>query len=183
MKKRIALVLCLVMLTSLFAGCDVSIDSILSMLPGFSNSQPTEPTETLPTELPTEIPSEPVDPWAEYECITIAEALELCEQFVATPSAERYYIRATVKSIDNDQYGQMTIEDATGSIMVYGSASADGSKRYDAMQEKPVAGDEVLLYGTLQNYKGNTKEVQNAWIIDFIAKNQPQQPAELPGTR
>ena len=176
MKKRIALVLCIVMLTSLFAGCDVSIDSILSMLPGFSNSQPTEPTETLPTETPTE----PVDPWAEYECITIAEALVLCEQFVATPSAERYYIRATVKSIDNDQFGQMTIEDATGSMMVYGTSNADGSVRYDKMTEKPVAGDEVLLYGTLQNYKGNTKEVQNGWIIDFIAKNQTQQPAELP---
>lgn len=180
MKKRIALVLCLVMLTSLFAGCDVSIDSILSMLPGFSNSQPTEPTETLPTELPTELPSEPVDPWADYQCITIAEALALCEQFVATPSAERYYIRATVKSIDNDQYGQMTIEDATGSIMVYGTSNYNGSIRYDGMTEKPVAGDEVLLYGTLQNYKGNTKEVQNGWIIDFIAKNRPQQPVELP---
>ena len=96
------------------------------------------------------------------------------------PSAERYYIRATVKSIDNDIYGQMTIADETGEIMVYGSSNADGSVRYDAMDSKPVAGDEVLLYGTLQNYKGNTKEVQNGWIIDFISNGQQEVPSELP---
>ncbi len=168
MKKRIALLLCLAMLTGMLAGCDVSIDSILSMLPGFS--APTEPSEPTPTE--------PVDPWAAYECITIAEALTLCEQFVDAPSADRYYIRATIKSIDNATFGQMTIEDATGSMMVYGSANADGSVPYDAMTEKPDAGDEVLLYGTLQNYKGNTKEVQNGWIIDFVSKDLPA--PELP---
>lgn len=172
MKKPIALLLCLTMLAGMLAGCDVSIDIILSMLPGFST--PTEPPE------PTVGPTEPADPWADYACITIEEALALCEQFVESPSTDRYYIRATVKSIDNDTYGQMTIADATGSIMVYGSTNADGSLRYDAMTEKPVAGDEVLLYGTLQNYKGNTKEVQSGWIIDFIAKNQTQQPSELP---
>jgi len=175
MRKRIALLLCLAMLASVFAGCDVSIDSILSMIPGFNNTQPTEP------EAPTEtLPTEPADPWAQYECITISEALALCELFVDAPSAERYYIRATIKSIDNDTYGQMTITDDTGSIMVYGTANADGSVRYDAMTDKPVAGDEVLLYGTLQNYKGNTKEVQNGWIIDFISKGQSEQPSELP---
>ena len=178
MKKRIALVLCLAMIAGMFAGCDVDINSILAMLPGFS-TQPTEPTHPLIPE-PTVAPTEPEDPWADYECITIAQALEMCEQFVESPSADRYYIRATIKSIDNETFGQMTIEDETGSIMVYGTANADGSARYDAMTEKPVAGDEVLLYGTLQNYKGNTKEVQNGWIIDFIANNQSQQPSELP---
>ena len=175
MKKRIALLLCLAMLAGLLAGCDVSIDSILAMLPGFTT--PTDPTNPLIPE-PTVAPTEPEDPWADYECITIAEALTLCEQFVESPSADRYYIRATIKSIDDAAFGQMTIEDATGSIMVYGTNNADGSLRYDAMTEKPDAGDEVLLYGTLQNYKGNTKEVQNGWIIDFVSKDLPA--PELP---
>ena len=176
MKKRIALVLCLAMIAGMFAGCDVDINSILAMLPGFS-TQPTEPTHPLIPE-PTVAPTEPEDPWADYECITIAQALEMCEQFVESPSADRYYIRATIKSIDNETFGQMTIEDETGSIMVYGTNNADGSLRYDAMTEKPDAGDEVLLYGTLQNYKGNTKEVQNGWIIDFVSKDLPA--LELP---
>ena len=182
MKKIISLLLTIVLVLSLFAGC-VNTDN-----PGVTNPSDSKPTESQPTEpkptepKPTEPqPTEPVDPWASYECITIAEALTKCEEFVATPSTERFYIRATIKSIDNDTYGQMTIEDATGSIMVYGTSSADGSVRYDKMESKPKAGDEVLIYGTLQNYKGNTKEVQNGWIIDFISKGgNDNKPTELP---
>ena len=182
MKKIISLVLTVVLVLSLFAGC-VNNDN-----PGVTNPSDPKPTESKPTEpKPTESqptepqPTDPVDPWASYECITIAEALAKCEEFVATPSTERFYIRATIKSIDNDTYGQMTIEDATGSIMVYGTSNADGSVRFDQMESKPEAGDEVLLYGTLQNYKGNTKEVQNGWIIDFISKGgNDNKPTELP---
>lgn len=172
MKRIAALMLVLVLLVSLFAGCTD---------PSTNPTNPSNPTTGTPTNptTPTQ-PSTPADPWAEYECITIAEALELCKEFVEAPSTNRYYIRATIKSIDNPTYGQMTIEDETGSIMVYGSANDDGSVRYDKMDSKPVAGDEVLLYGTLQHYKGNTPEVQNGWIIDFISKGGNDTPSELP---
>ena len=106
--------------------------------------------------------------WAQYTTITIAEALTLCEQFVATPSDDRYYIIATVKEVTNTSYGQLQIVDETGEIMVYGTNSADGSLKYDQMGGSLKAGDVVLLYGTLQNYKGTTKEVQNAWLIDYV---------------
>ena len=171
MKKIISLLLTIVIVLSLLAGC-VNTDN-----PGTSNPTESKPTEPKPTEPK---PTEPADPWAGYECITIADALAKCEDFVATPSTERFYIRATVKSIDNPTYGQMTIEDATGSIMVYGTSNADGTVRYDKMESKPEAGDEVLIYGTLQNYKGNTKEVQNGWIIDFVSKGGNDAPVELP---
>ncbi len=174
-KKLFALLLVMAMLLS-FAACGE--DPTQPTTPG-TPTQPTTPSESTDPTDPTE-PTQPADPWADYQCITIAEALALCEQFVEAPSADRYYIRATVKSIDNDTYGQMTIEDETGSIMVYGSSNADGSIRYDKMESKPVAGDEVLIYGTLQNYKGNTKEVQNAWIIDFISNGKEEEPSQLP---
>ncbi len=165
MKRIIALLLMLVMLVSLFAGCQ-------------DHSDESNPTESNPT---VSTPTEPVDPWADYDCITIAQALELCESHVDAPSDTWYYLRATVTSVDNETYGQMTITDETGSIMVYGSYNADGSVRYDAMSDKPGAGDEVLLYGCLQNYKGNTKEVQKAYIIDYISSNnQSGEPGELP---
>ena len=108
--------------------------------------------------------------WAsQYETITIAEALALCEEFVSSPSETRYYIIATVKSVDDTAYGKLTIMDETGEIMVYGTNSADGSLKYDKMGIELKAGDVVLLYGTLQNYRGTTKEVQNAWLIDSVA--------------
>lgn len=188
MKRIIAIALTLATVLCLFAACGEKPAGTTNgnqptiTAPGNTTSKPTT-APTIPTTAPT-VPSEPIeptDPWAEYETITIAQALELCEQFAEAPSADRFYIRATIVSVDSTTYGQMTIKDETGEIMVYGTYSADGSIRYDKMDKKPVAGDEILIYGTLQNYKGNTKEVQNAWLIDFIS-NEPGQdePTILP---
>ena len=111
-----------------------------------------------------------IEAWkAEYSTITIAEALTLCEQFVSSPSTDRYYIIATVKSVDDTAYGKLMIEDETGSIMVYGTNNADGSLKYDQAGLSLKAGDLILIYGTLQNYNGSTKEVQNAWLIDSVS--------------
>ena len=108
------------------------------------------------------------DAWKQYTTITIAEALSMCEEYVSAPSSERYYIIATVKSVDDTAYGKLMIEDETGEIMVYGTNSADGSLKYDQMGGSLKRGDLILIYGTLQNYKGTTKEIQNAWLIDFV---------------
>ena len=118
-----------------------------------------------------------------YQTITIAEALTMCEDFVSSPSSDRYYIIATVKSVDNEAFGQLTIMDETGEIMVYGTNSADGSLKYDQMGGDLKAGDLVLLYGTLQNYKGTTKEVQNGWLIDYVSvESAPVEPTITPDT-
>ncbi len=104
-------------------------------------------------------------PESEPVVITIAEALELCGES-GNLTAERYYIRGTIVSVTDAQYGAMVIEDATGTISVYGTYSADGSIGYADMQDKPYKGDIVLLYCTLQNYNGQ-KEVKNARLISF----------------
>ena len=154
MKRLIAFLLIFAMLAAFMTGCTT-----------------TPPEETPSTEDPgTGSTPEPTDPWANYECITIAKALELCGE-PGNITEDRYYIRATVASVDNPQYGAMTITDGTDSIYVYGTYSQDGSISYSEMNEKPYAGDEVLLHCILQNYNG-TKEVKNARLIDFI-------PAEL----
>ena len=109
-------------------------------------------------------PDSPEEP--EYDTITIAEALELCGE-PGNVTTERYYIRATVKTVKNAQYGQMVIEDETGTIEVYGTYSADGELTYAELEYKPVKGDEVLLHCILQNYNG-TKEVKNARLIEYV---------------
>lgn len=99
--------------------------------------------------------------------ITVREALEICATLDSgVTTTERYYIRGTVKSIVNPTYGQMVIEDGTGEISAYGTYSADGEKRYSEMDEKPYAGDEVLLYATLKNHEGKY-EINSGWIIEF----------------
>ena len=106
---------------------------------------------------------------APIKTITIAEALELCGE-PGNLTTERYYIRGTVKSVTNPAYGAMVIADETGEIPVYNTASKDGTIGYENMEDKPVKGDEVLLYCTLQNHNG-TKEIKSAWLIEFTHKN------------
>lgn len=176
MKRILALTLSLVMVLGLFVACGNENPTTGNTEPfGTTTSPVVTPTTTVP---PTTAPS---DPWAEYEIITIAEAIAICEQTGTTQTTEKYYIRGTVDEIWNETYGNMNISDETGTIKIYGSYSADGSNRFDAMAQQPAVGDEVLLYGVLVNYKGNTPEMVDAWIIDFkTGENQPPQPSELP---
>lgn len=179
MKRIIALVLTLASVLCLFAACAQTPAGTTGTKPTTNTTVPgTTTNPTVPTD-PSQ-PTVPTDPWAEYETITIAQALELCEQFVDAPSTEWYYIRATVAEVQKADFGQLLIKDETGEIMVYGSYSADGSVKYKDMAEKPVAGDEILIYGCLQNYKGNTKEVQKGYIIDFISNGGSNETPELP---
>lgn len=113
----------------------------------------------LKSDSDTSIETPEVDPWAEYETITIAQALELCGE-EGNVTTERYYIRAIVVSVTNPEYGAMVIEDETGSISVYNTAG------YKDMAEKPYKGDEVLLSCILKNHNG-TKEINAATLIDF----------------
>lgn len=160
MKKLLLILLVLAMTLSVFASCNGKKDE--------NTPAPTDAPTEQPTEQPTEKPTDENEDnkKPEYETITVAKALELCGEEPGFMTEERYYIRATVLSIDNAQYGAMTIGDDTGTISVYGTYSADGSIGYAAMEEKPYKGDEVLLHCILQNYNG-TKEVQNARLIEF----------------
>ena len=97
---------------------------------------------------------------------TIAELIAMMPSD-GSVTTERYYVRATIKSIDDAGFGSMTIEDPTGTLSVYGTYSADGAKRYSELDEKPVKGDTVLLYGTIQNYQSKTPEIKSGWIIEF----------------
>lgn len=179
--KLMALLLAISM-TSVFAACSTDAEGGVTTTPKQDAVTTTTTTQTTTTTLPTPDTNEPEtkpetdEPTVQYETITIAKALELCGE-PGNITADRYYIRATVKSIDNAQYGAMTIEDETGSIYVYGTYSADGSIGYSQMEEKPYKGDEVLLHCILQNYNG-TKEVKNARLIEFKKNEQPVDDAD-----
>ena len=100
-----------------------------------------------------------------YTLTTIAKALEIAKD-ATEATKDRYYILGTIKTITDYTYGTMTIEDATGSIFVYGTYSADGVKRYGELEKKPVVGDKVILYANLANYNG-TLEIKSGWIVEM----------------
>lgn len=149
MKKLLCVCLVLVLILGVLAGCSEANN------PDTPNNTPSGGEQTVPDDSKKD----------DYPVITIAEALELCGES-GNVTSERYYIRATVESVTNAQYGAMVIKDNTGTISVYGTYSEDGSIGYSEMQDKPYKGDEVLLYCILQNYNG-TKEVKNARLISF----------------
>lgn len=102
----------------------------------------------------------------EKKIYTIAELIAMMPSD-GSATTERYYVRATIKSIDDAGFGAMTIEDLTGTLYVYGTYSSDGVKRYSELDEKPVEGDTVLLYGTIQKFQSKTPEIKSGWIIEF----------------
>ena len=99
----------------------------------------------------------------EYREVTIPEAIELAEQ----NDGNKYLVRGTVTEVTNTTYGNLYIEDAEGNTLyVYGVYGVDGVDRYDAMETKPVAGDEVLLLGILTTYN-STPQMKNAWLQEL----------------
>lgn len=112
--------------------------------------------------------------WEGHKLVTVADVLAQIPDEATDEIDYKYYIDGTVKSIDNSSFGQMTLEDETGTISVYGTQSADGSLRYDAMDEKPVAGDYVVLFiQNIKNHLGKTKEINRAWIVHFEKPSTP----------
>lgn len=132
-------------------------------------STPTTPTTPSTPSAPSSKPSTDENNSSnedEKKIYTIAELIAMMPSD-GSATTERYYVRATIKSIDDAGFGAMTIEDPTGTLSVYGTYSSDGAKRYSELDEKPVKGDTVLLYGTIQNYKNKTPEIKSGWIIEF----------------
>ena len=108
---------------------------------------------------------------APIRILTIAEAIEICKEN-ATETEERYYIRGTVTRVSNPTFGEMYIADETGEILVYNTKNSDGTVDYTNMEERPVKGDEVLLYCTLNNHNG-TNQIKSAWVVEFTHVDIP----------
>lgn len=101
-----------------------------------------------------------------YSLTNIARALEIAKEHTSDVTSERYYIMGTVKEITDYTYGTMTIEDETGSILVYGTYASDGGDRYGALAKKPLVGDRVILYANLTTYN-DTPEIKSGWIKEI----------------
>ncbi len=113
---------------------------------------------------------------APIKVITIAEAIEICK-VNTEETAQRYYIRATITKVSNPAYGEMYIADETGELLVYNTKNSDGTVGYADMTERPVKGDEVLLYCTLNNHNG-TNQVKSAWVVEFKHNEVEIDPSE-----
>lgn len=159
MSKLLKKLICL-----LFVGlCSVSLAScVIEFVPTNSPDTPEQPDNPVDPNTPVEQPSIKDN----YECITIAEAIELAQAAGSAGTTEKYYVYGVIKEVSNGMYGEMTIADETGELYIYGVYSKDESTRYDAMAEKPVSGDEVVLYGMLKTYNDKA-EMDRGYLQEF----------------
>ena len=114
--------------------------------------------------------------------LTITEANALGGSMTSgayTP--DKYYVTGVITEVYNTTYGNMYIKDDQGNTLtVYGTYDATGEIRYDALETKPVAGDQVTVYGVIGNYSG-TAQMKNGWITAHTpAVEEPPAEPEAP---
>ena len=102
--------------------------------------------------------------------LTIPQAIELGNaQANSAYTTEKYKITGKITSITSTTWGNLYIADEAGNeILIYGTYSADGNTRYDAMATKPVVGDTITVYGVVGNYNGTTPQMKDGWVIEHI---------------
>ena len=133
-----------------------------------------------PGEGPVDPPAPPADEPAADSTLSVKDAIALgAGKEHNTYTVGKYYVSGVITEVYNEQYGNMKIKDAEGNILtIYGTYSADGSLRYDAMPTKPVAGDTVTIYGIIGQYNG-TPQIKNGWITKHTpAGGNTTQPTE-----
>ncbi|MBR3845544.1 MAG: hypothetical protein IKM40_03090 [Clostridia bacterium] len=102
------------------------------------------------------------------KALTAGEAIEIGAAMEHnTYTIGKYLIAGVITEVYNETYGNMKITDEFGNVLtVYGTYSADGKVRYDAMETKPVVGDYVVLLGILGQYN-DVAQTKNAWILSW----------------
>ena len=104
---------------------------------------------------------------ADGSTLTIKQALAIGELQAANVMTEqKYYVTGTITEVYNTTYGNMYITDGTDTITVYGLYK-DGT-RYDKMAVKPVAGEEITVYGALTSYSSKA-QFKNAELYEHNA--------------
>ncbi len=123
---------------------------------------------------------EKVDLGKDYPHISIVQAIAIAESAGETPTSAQFTVVGTVKTVKNPTYGEMIVEDETGELYVYGCMAEDGTY-YDAMANKPIKGDQIVLKGVLQTYGGEAQMGSNgskAIIVAFHHEKVEIDPSE-----
>ena len=163
MKKSLFSILALTSIT-LLAGCSnvlpTTSSSVSSTSSSTSSISSSSTSSSILTSTSTSTPSSSssTSSLPDGNTITIAKAIEIGLKAGEDPTTERYLIKATIVSIDNPTYGQMTLKDDTGTISVYGTYDADGNLRYSELENKPYAGDIVIVSVTLHSFNGTAEK-------------------------
>ncbi len=105
------------------------------------------------------------DPIADYVSVSIEEAIMMANSVGETLTSINLCVTGTISSVSNAEYGNLKITDGTNTIGVYGLLD-ENSIPYKDLENKPVKGDEVTIYGPVHSFNGEP-EFKNAILISF----------------
>ena len=90
---------------------------------------------------------------------------------------EKYLVHGIITEIKSEVYGNMYITDANGvTVYLYGLYDAEGN-RYDAMTNKPVVGDYIMVSGAGSYFNG--PQMKNGTVVKHTT---PTELATIDGT-
>lgn len=107
------------------------------------------------------------------------------EEFIAAEVSDNvwYQLTGTILSIDNDYYGNITIQDETGSVYVYGLTKTKVDKNDNSFSSIGLSeGDIVTLAGTRTSYNDQPQVGGPAYYISHEEGELPDDPALIEGT-
>ena len=153
--KKIAKLLTLALGVFMLASCEDVPSPYGTVTP------PEEPTKVLPTGDGTKD-----NPY------NVAGAIEKCQEIGPEVSKDKYYIKGLVVATASASadYGNATFyihdEGSNTKFYCYQVAGPDGKKLSEGYTFK--VDDEVVIYGPMYNYNGNTPETASkgaAWVV------------------
>lgn len=114
----------------------------------------------------------------------IAAAIKKCQEIGQTESAEKYYVKgiAAADAAPDGTYGNATIDmiDKEGSTDIFKAFQVLGTDGKKMPKTYTIAkGSEVVVYGPIYNYKGNTPETAGKGAAYIVTVNG--QPTETEG--
>ena len=100
------------------------------------------------------------------DAFTVAEAIAKCKEIGTTASSEWYYVKgkiATIKYTFSANYGtaQFTmVDEGSDAVFTAYSVKYFNNQSWVEGNMQVAEGDEVIVYGAILNYQGNTPETQ-----------------------
>ena len=107
------------------------------------------------------------------------------EEFIAAEVSDNvwYQLTGTITNIANDHWGNITIEDETGSVYVYGLTKTKVDKNDNSFSSIGLSeGDIVTLAGTRTSYNDQPQVGGPAYYISHEEGELPDDPALIEGT-
>lgn len=87
-----------------------------------------------------------------------------CREVIDGPDSKTYMVTGVCTAIANTQYGNWYLEDATGSIYIYGTLDKNGKEQNFTSWGLEV-GDEVTVKGPKKTYNGTTVELVDVTVL------------------